>query len=240
MRTKKISRGAAMLLAAAVSAGPMLAQSEADKHVVSLGELSKDAASPGDARRANEAEIRHLFATIDGQKALKSADVEYAKIDRAVSSMSDEETKATTYFHRAKAAELKASTDFDTMYGTVPTRVMRVDTISFGGATLHTPIVYSQDFHTSVLGTYRGLDAEGLDGLIGYDLLAGTIVKLDVYGSKMSVLDPSTLTKTVLDLKSIMLYPIPADLITDPSFATGWNTSLSPIDIEFIGQLYPW
>ena len=93
---------------------------------------------------------------------------------------------------RAKAAELKASTDFDTMYGTVPTRVMRVDTISFGGATLHTPIVYSQDFHTSVLGTYRGLDAEGLDGLIGYDLLAGTIVKLDVYGSKMNVLDPST------------------------------------------------
>jgi hypothetical protein len=91
MRTKKISRVAAMLLAAAVSAGPMLAQSEADKHVVSLGELSKDAASPGDARRANEAEIRSLFATIDGQKALKSANVEYAKIDRAVSSMSDED-----------------------------------------------------------------------------------------------------------------------------------------------------
>ncbi len=93
---------------------------------------------------------------------------------------------------RAKATELKASTDFDTMYGTVPTRVRRVDTIAFGGATLHTPIVYSQDFHTSVLGTYRGLDAEGLDGLIGYDLFAGTIVKLDVYGSKMTVLDPST------------------------------------------------
>lgn len=91
MWTKKITRIAAMLLAAAVSAGPMLAQSETDKHVVSLGELNRDAAGPAEARRANEAEIRHLFATVDGQKALKTANVEYAKIDQAVSSMSDED-----------------------------------------------------------------------------------------------------------------------------------------------------
>ena len=91
MRTKKITRLAAMMLAAAVSAGPMLAQSQADKHVVSLGELSKDAAAPAQTRRANEAEIRQLFATVDGQKALKTANVDYAKIDRAVSSMSDED-----------------------------------------------------------------------------------------------------------------------------------------------------
>lgn len=91
MQTKKITRLAAILLAAAVSAGPMLAQSQSDKHVVSLGELSKDVARPAEARRANEAEIRQLFATVDGQKALKSANVDYAKIDRAVSSMSDED-----------------------------------------------------------------------------------------------------------------------------------------------------
>ena len=91
MQTKKITRFATLLLAAAVSAGPMLAQSQVDKHVVSLGELSKDAARPAETRRANEAEIRHLFATVDGQKALKTANVEYAKIDRAVSSMSDED-----------------------------------------------------------------------------------------------------------------------------------------------------
>jgi hypothetical protein len=91
MRTKKITRVAAMLLGAAVTAGPMLAQSQADQHVVSLGELNKDSAKPAETRRANEAEIRHLFATIDGQKALKTANVEYAKIDRAVSSMSDED-----------------------------------------------------------------------------------------------------------------------------------------------------
>ncbi|HEY2820217.1 MAG TPA: hypothetical protein VGJ06_04165 [Candidatus Acidoferrum sp.] len=91
MQTKKISRVAAMALAAAVTAGPILAQQQADKHVVSLGELNQDAAGPAEARRANEAEIRHLFATVDGQKALKTANVEYAKIDRAVSSMSDED-----------------------------------------------------------------------------------------------------------------------------------------------------
>ena len=91
MQTKKISRFATMLLAAAVTAGPMWAQSQADQHVVSLGELNKAAAGPAETRRANEAEIRQLFATVDGQKALKSVNVDYAKIDRAVSSMSDED-----------------------------------------------------------------------------------------------------------------------------------------------------
>jgi hypothetical protein len=76
MKTKKITRFATMLLAAAVTAGPMLAQSQADKHVVSLGELSKDAAGPAESRRTNEAEIRQLFATVDGQKALKTANVD--------------------------------------------------------------------------------------------------------------------------------------------------------------------
>ena len=91
MQTKKMTRFATMLLAAAVTAGPMLAQSQADQHVVSLGELNKAAAGPTETRRANEAEIRQLFATVDGQKALKSVNVDYAKIDRAVSSMSDED-----------------------------------------------------------------------------------------------------------------------------------------------------
>ena len=91
MQTKKITRFATLLFAAVVTAGPMLAQSQADQRVVPLGELNKAAAGPAETRRANEAEIRQLFATVDGQKALKSANVDYAKIDRAVSSMSDED-----------------------------------------------------------------------------------------------------------------------------------------------------
>jgi hypothetical protein len=103
MQTKKMTRFATLLMAAAVTAGPMLAQSQADKHVVSLGELSKDAAGPAETRRANEAEIRQLFATVDGQKALKTANVDYAKIDRAVSSMSDEDVARIS--ERARAID---------------------------------------------------------------------------------------------------------------------------------------
>jgi hypothetical protein len=91
MQTKRLTRIAAMALAMAVGAGPMLAQSQSDQHVVSLNELGKDSAAPAETRRANEAEIRHLFASEAGQKALKSANVNYDRIDHAVSAMSDED-----------------------------------------------------------------------------------------------------------------------------------------------------
>jgi len=41
------------------------------------------------------------------------------------------------------------------------------------------------------------------------------------------------------DKNSIMEYPIPKELVTDPSYETGWNTALTPTDIEFIGKQYP-
>lgn len=40
------------------------------------------------------------------------------------------------------------------------------------------------------------------------------------------------------DVKSIMLYSIPAELTTD-GFSTPWNTELSETDIAFINQTYP-
>ena len=43
-----------------------------------------------------------------------------------------------------------------------------------------------------MFGDYRGLDRSDVNGLVGYDLFAGTIVKLDVYDSKIAILDPST------------------------------------------------
>jgi hypothetical protein len=90
---------------------------------------------------------------------------------------------------RANAKLLKGKAVARTMLGAVPTRVRSLATIAFGGATLHDVLVYSQDFRAR---DSRGLDREGYDGLIGYDLFAGAIVKLDVYGSKMTILDPST------------------------------------------------
>lgn len=42
------------------------------------------------------------------------------------------------------------------------------------------------------------------------------------------------------DKYSIMLYPIPADFLTDPSFAVSWsNTELSETDKEFMRTVYP-
>ncbi len=89
---------------------------------------------------------------------------------------------------RVKAPALHGSTEAQTLRGAVPTRLRSVNTIAFGKATLHDVLVYSQDFRYD----YRGLDRKGYDGLIGYDLFAGAIVKLDVYGSKLTLLDPST------------------------------------------------
>ena len=45
-------------------------------------------------------------------------------------------------------------------------------------------------------------------------------------------------TNSVFDPDSIMLYPIPPEFTLD-GFTTGWNTSLSERDKEFIGEVYP-
>ncbi|HEX3671821.1 MAG TPA: retropepsin-like aspartic protease [Candidatus Cybelea sp.] len=97
----------------------------------------------------------------------------------------------TAFAERANVTETKGAGHARTLYGTRPTRVLRVDTMSFGGATLHNAIVYSQDFR-DMFGDYRGLDRSGVNGLVGYDMFAGTIVKLDLYDSKIEILDSST------------------------------------------------
>jgi serralysin len=47
------------------------------------------------------------------------------------------------------------------------------------------------------------------------------------------------ITNTAWDRLSIMEYPIPAALITDPRYAVGWNHDLSETDKSFIALLYP-
>src|SRR5450432_243605 len=67
------------------------AQAQDKQHVVSLNELSKASAAPAETRAANETAIRQLFVSEPGQKALKSAKIDYAKVDRAVGQLSDED-----------------------------------------------------------------------------------------------------------------------------------------------------
>ena len=67
------------------------ARAQGKQHVVSPGELSKDAARPAQTRQANEEAVRTLLSSDQGQKAIKSTGLDYQKVDKAVSQLSDED-----------------------------------------------------------------------------------------------------------------------------------------------------
>ena len=71
--------------------GPARSQAPEKQHVVTTDELNKDAARPLETRRANEATLRQLFSSEQAQKALKSANVDYARVDQAVGQLSDDD-----------------------------------------------------------------------------------------------------------------------------------------------------
>lgn len=83
-------RSFVMALLLGVTLGPAVVQAQ-DKHVVSLDELSRDATRPAQTRQANEAALRQLFSSEQAQKALKSANIDYAKVDKAIGQVSDED-----------------------------------------------------------------------------------------------------------------------------------------------------
>jgi len=61
------------------------------QHVVSLGDLNKDAARPAHTRQANEEAVRTLLSSDAAQKALKSSNLEYQRVDKAVGQLNDED-----------------------------------------------------------------------------------------------------------------------------------------------------
>jgi hypothetical protein len=69
---------------------PVRAQAQ-DKHVVSSQELTRDAAGPAETRGANEAAVRELFSSEQAQQALKSANIDYSKVHKAVGQLNDED-----------------------------------------------------------------------------------------------------------------------------------------------------
>jgi hypothetical protein len=70
---------------------PSRIQGQDKQHVVSLDELKKDAASPSEVRQADEAAVRNLLSSENGQKALKSASLDLKKVDQAVGQLNDED-----------------------------------------------------------------------------------------------------------------------------------------------------
>jgi hypothetical protein len=84
-----VSLGVAVCLGSAVF--PTRAQEQAKQHVVTSEELNQQAARPAETRQTNEDAIRHLLSSEEGQKALKSANVDYQRVDKAIGQLSDEE-----------------------------------------------------------------------------------------------------------------------------------------------------
>jgi hypothetical protein len=61
------------------------------QHVVSLSDLNKDAARPAQTRQANEGAVRTLLSSDTAQKALKSSNLSYQQVDKAVGQLNDED-----------------------------------------------------------------------------------------------------------------------------------------------------
>ena len=80
-----------LAIAALFVAAGMPARAQERQHVVSLSDLNKDAARPAQTRQANEEAVRTLLSSDQGQKALKSAGLDYQKVDKAVGQLSDED-----------------------------------------------------------------------------------------------------------------------------------------------------
>src|SRR5467141_805433 len=69
----------------------MPARAQDKQHVVSLSDLNKDAALPAQTRQSNEEAVRTLLSSDPGQKAFKSVNLDYQKVDKAVGQLSDED-----------------------------------------------------------------------------------------------------------------------------------------------------
>ncbi|HUE57299.1 MAG TPA: hypothetical protein VMO76_15800 [Candidatus Udaeobacter sp.] len=86
-RRKRCVPMLAMAALFGMTAVPTRAQQ--NQHVVSLSDLTIDAARPAQARQADEEAVRTLLSSDPGQKALKSANLAYKQVDKAVGQLSD-------------------------------------------------------------------------------------------------------------------------------------------------------
>jgi hypothetical protein len=61
------------------------------QHVVSLSEMNKDAARPAQTRQKNEEAVRTLLSSDTAQRALKSSNLDYQQVGKAVGQLNDED-----------------------------------------------------------------------------------------------------------------------------------------------------
>ena len=76
-----------MLFSALVLPIDMLAQ----EHVVSTADLRRDAVAAAQVRQTNQGKILKFFSSEQANKALKSLNLPYGRVEKAVSQLGDEE-----------------------------------------------------------------------------------------------------------------------------------------------------
>jgi hypothetical protein len=103
-----------LAIAALLGLAGLPARAQDKQHVVSLSDLNKDAARPAQTRQSNEEAVRTLLSSGQAQKALKSANLDYQKVDKAVGQLSDEDL--------AKLAERSRQAQSDFAAGRVSDR----------------------------------------------------------------------------------------------------------------------
>jgi len=92
MMLRNTMRVCAMVLVASLaSTGAVPVSAQENDHAVSSVQLRKDLQKASEIRQANEAAVRELFRSEKGRETLKSAGIDYQKVDRAVSQVSDED-----------------------------------------------------------------------------------------------------------------------------------------------------
>ena len=77
-------------------------------HVVSLTDLKRDAARAAQTHRSDEEAVRTLLSSEPGQKALKSAHLDYQRVDIAIGQLSDEDLAKLAQRSRQAQADFAA------------------------------------------------------------------------------------------------------------------------------------
>lgn len=92
------------------------ARAQDKQHVVTLSDLNKDAARQAQTRQSNEEAVRALLSSDTAQKALKSSNLTYQQVDKAVGQLNDEDL--------AKLAERSRRAQVDFAAGRISDRDM--------------------------------------------------------------------------------------------------------------------
>ena len=98
------------LAALAICAAAWTTRAQDTPHVVSSSELRHDAAQPSQTRQTNEQSVRSLLSSDAGQKALRSAGVDYQKVEKAVGQLSDEDLARLAERSRRAQSDFAAGT----------------------------------------------------------------------------------------------------------------------------------